>query len=242
MERLLSGRFGRFDGQLSPQWWPRYLAGKPQTVYTFENQQPKQYLPFLRATPWWCEAECLHQAKERLEANWTTILEEFRCLQEFCRPYPTEFGRVEGEGWESLWLYHGHFYEGMAQRCPRTLAIVQGTNHCGDSLGGVFFSILKAGTVIKPHFGPTNARLRLHLALDIPENCWLEVDGVRRLWREGQCLCFDDSFRHQACNESQHDRVVLIVDVWHPDLRPEEIEALKEGWLTWGPLAHLEPY
>jgi hypothetical protein len=241
LSRLKSGRFDRFDGMLSPLWWPRYLAGKPSTDYLSPDQRPKHYLPFLKAEPWWCEDEYLCEIRKNLEADWTVILDEFRNLQDYCRPYPTEPGRVEGVGWNSLWLYHGHFYEKMAQRCPRTLELAQGLNHCGDSLGGVFFSVLKAGTTIKPHFGPTNARLRLHLGLDIPNDCWLEVAGERRAWKQGECLLFDDSFLHQACNESETDRVVLIVDLWHPELRSEEAEALKKGWETWGPLAHLKP-
>lgn len=40
---------------------------------------------------------------------------------------------------------------------------------------------------------------------------------------EGKCLVFDDSFEHEAWNDdSDHSRIVLIVDVWHPDLTPEE--------------------
>lgn len=204
-------------------------------------QQPVHYLPFLKASPWWSEEQCLSEAREQLEANWEVVLDEFRTLRDFCRPYPTKFGRVEGAGWNSLWLYHGHFYEKMAERCPTTLELARRLNHCGDSVGGVFFSVLKGGTTIKPHFGPTNARLRLHLGLEVPEGCWLEVDGERRLWETGSCLAFDDSFLHQACNENDSERVVLIIDLWHPELRPEEIKLLKDGWATWGPLANLKP-
>ena len=37
------------------------------------------------------------------------------------------------------------------------------------------------------------------------------------VWREGDVVCFDDSFVHLAENAAEQDRVVLEVSVWHPD-------------------------
>ena len=39
-----------------------------------------------------------------------------------------------------------------------------------------------------------------------------------REWAEGRCLIFDDSFEHEVWHEGDSDRVVLICDLWHPDL------------------------
>jgi len=45
---------------------------------------------------------------------------------------------------------------------------------------------------------------------------------------EGQCVAFDDSFQHEAWNgHPDTARVVLIVDVWHPDLTDPEVRALE---------------
>lgn len=45
---------------------------------------------------------------------------------------------------------------------------------------------------------------------------------------EGECVVFDDSFEHEAWNNSEEERrICLIVDLWHPDLTKQEITLLK---------------
>ena len=40
-------------------------------------------------------------------------------------------------------------------------------------------------------------------------------------------MIFDDSFEHEAWNDdSKTTRIVLILDVWHPDLKKKEIKFL----------------
>ena len=101
--------------------------------------------------------------------------------------------------------------------------------------GSVEFSLLIAGTRIRPHCGPTNHKWRMHLGVLIPpgETASIRVGGLgndateapagggglprRRAWKEGKVLLFDDSFEHEVVNDSEEAaRVVLIVDVWHP--------------------------
>ena len=86
--------------------------------------------------------------------------------------------------------------------------------------------MLDAGTHILPHFGPTNIRLRCHLGLQVPEGCTLRVAEETRAWQEGRCLIFDDSFDHEVRHSGQGQRVVLLIDFWHPDLSPAEIQGL----------------
>jgi aspartyl/asparaginyl beta-hydroxylase (cupin superfamily) len=83
-------------------------------------------------------------------------------------------------------------------------------------------------THIAPHAGPTNLRLRVHLGIDVPSGCGLTVGRISGGWTPGRCIVFDDSFPHEAWNDGDRDRVVLIVDVWHPDLSDDEV-ALLEG-------------
>jgi aspartyl/asparaginyl beta-hydroxylase (cupin superfamily) len=47
-------------------------------------------------------------------------------------------------------------------------------------------------------------------------------------WQEGKCLVFDDSFEHEVWNKSDSERVVLLIQFWHPDLTEAEVWALKE--------------
>jgi aspartate beta-hydroxylase len=95
------------------------------------------------------------------------------------------------------------------------------------------FSALSPNTHVVEHYGPTNKKLRLFFPLIVPDvspqstastSCWLQVDGQRRYLREGEAILFDDSYLHEAANESPSDpRIVLIMDVWHPDLTDIEV-------------------
>ena len=89
----------------------------------------------------------------------------------------------------------------------------------------VGYSTLAAGGWIRPHWGETNARLKLHLGLVVgsgPEGCAaLTVGGEARAWGEGEVLFFDDSYEHEAWNncsvgEGGLPRIVLQVVVRHP--------------------------
>jgi aspartate beta-hydroxylase len=84
------------------------------------------------------------------------------------------------------------------------------------------FSALSPHTAIPPHHGETNSRLVVHLPLIIPENCLYRVGFEHRRWQEGKVLVFDDTIEHEARNDSDLLRVVLIFDVWNPLLSKAE--------------------
>jgi aspartate beta-hydroxylase len=91
----------------------------------------------------------------------------------------------------------------------------------------ILFSVLRPHTHIPPHTGVINGRLTVHLPLIVPENCGaLRAGDEQRPWRIGECLVFDDSFVHEAWNDSDQTRVVLILDAWNPHLSEPEREAL----------------
>jgi aspartate beta-hydroxylase len=69
-----------------------------------------------------------------------------------------------------------------------------------------------------PHCGSTNAVLRVHLPIVVPPGAWIRVAEQMVTWELGRCLVFDDSFEHEVRHEGTEDRVVLILDVAHPDL------------------------
>jgi len=47
-----------------------------------------------------------------------------------------------------------------------------------------------------------------------------------RGWSEGEVLAFEDSFEHEVWQEANEDRIVLVVDIWHPDLSDERRSAI----------------
>ena len=90
------------------------------------------------------------------------------------------------------------------------------------------FSLLAPHTAIPPHVGINNARLVCHLPLIVPEGCWFRVGAETRHWQRGEAFVFDDTIEHEALNPTDKLRVVLIIDVWHPDLSSIEQKAVAE--------------
>ncbi len=128
--------------------------------------------------------------------------------------------------WTAIHLVRrGEVVEANAAQCPATMELLRKLPQ-PDILGAspnALFSLLAPRTAIPPHVGVSNARLLCHLPLVVPEGCWFRVGGETRLWREGEPFVFDDSVEHEAMNPSDHLRVVMIFDVWHPDLtKPEQ--------------------
>jgi beta-hydroxylase len=78
------------------------------------------------------------------------------------------------------------------------------------------FSYLPAHTHIKPHKGFTRMVIRVHLGLIIPNDCGIRVGNETKKWEEGKLLIFDDSFDHEAWNNSDKDRFVLMLDIANP--------------------------
>ena len=105
--------------------------------------------------------------------------------------------------------------ERSIEQCPETWRLVQ----CVPGLVSVMFSVLEPGARLPAHHGPYNGLLRLHLGLIVPEPreaVAIRIDGAVHHWEEGRALIFDDTFEHEARNESGHTRVVLFVDFERP--------------------------
>lgn len=120
----------------------------------------------------------------------------------------------------------------MAARCPVTAAMLDATPRlCVDSMpfAFAFFSTLRGGSRIAPHCAPCNLRIRVHIPLLVPEPdaCGISVAGETRKWEVGRALVFDDAYEHEVWNDGTADRVVLLLDTWHPDLTDGEIEAVQ---------------
>ena len=132
---------------------------------------------------------------------------------------------VENKDWSALFLVeNGRPAPHILDRCPRTWAAVNKAPLAGIAGWGptVMFSLLKAGARIAPHTGMFNTRLVCHLPLIVPKGCTFRVGNETRVWEEGKLMIFDDTIEHEAWNDSSDDRVVLIFDVWRPELSEQE--------------------
>jgi Flp pilus assembly protein TadD len=84
--------------------------------------------------------------------------------------------------------------------------------------GSAYFSRMGARSHLRAHCGPTNTRLRVHVGLSVPAGARMRVGNETRAWVERRAFVFDDSFEHEVWNDSDEDRLVFIVDGWHPAL------------------------
>lgn len=126
-----------------------------------------------------------------------------------------------------LWEY-GEPNQPVLDRCPATAAALSAipSARIPGRAPSAFFSILKPRTRIPPHTGVTNSRAIIHLPLIVPEGCGFRVGGEIRQWVEGQAFAFDDTIEHEAWNDSDALRAVLIFDVWNPHLTAMEQELI----------------
>jgi aspartyl/asparaginyl beta-hydroxylase (cupin superfamily) len=129
--------------------------------------------------------------------------------------------------WSSLHLWRDGAK--VAANCalfPLTAAILDGLP-MADQPGfapTAMFSVLQPRTAIPPHTGSSNTRLICHLPLIIPDGCRFRVGNDTRAWVMGESFVFDDTIEHEAWNDSDQLRAVLIFDVCNPLLTQAERE------------------
>jgi aspartate beta-hydroxylase len=131
--------------------------------------------------------------------------------------------------WSALYLWRdAAVVAEIAERCPRTMEALSKVplTHIGKRTPSVLFSRLEPGAHIPPHNGMLNCRLICHLPLIVPPGCWLRVGNETREWQEGKMLIFDDSIEHEALNPTGEMRIILLFDVWRPELTQTEREAI----------------
>lgn len=132
---------------------------------------------------------------------------------------------LDNADWSALFLAeNGAIAEEVVARCPATWAAVQKAplpfvTGMGPT---AMFSLLRAGARINPHTGAFNTRLTCHLPLIVPPGCGFRVGNQLREWEVGKLLGFDDTVEHEAWNSGREDRVVLIFDIWRPELSERE--------------------
>lgn len=208
----------------------------------YQNQCSGLHYPFLPADEYFDRDHFPWMAA--LEAKTDVIRAEFLAMIEgqgaAVRPYVRQEPGTPQNKWTALdgsldwgaaflWEY-GVRNEAVCAACPETVAALEALPRA-DIPGrspSAFFSLLKPGSHIPAHTGVTNTRAIIHLPLIVPPGCFFRVGGDKRAWQEGQAIAFDDTIDHEAWNESNHLRVVLIFDVWNPHLSLAEQQLLKQ--------------
>lgn len=144
------------------------------------------------------------------------------------RPRPANH-LLNDPSWGAHYFWQGgEIVAAHAERAPATMAALAAVPMpvIARRSPMALYSLLRPGTHIAPHHGLLNTRLICHLPLLAPEGCALRVGSETRPWRFGEMLIFDDSIEHEAWNRSGDTRVVLLFEIWRPEITTEERAAL----------------
>lgn len=218
-----------------------WMHGVPLMCHTPEN------IPDLRAMHTW-PREALPWMKE-VEKHHGKILEEllsvraessqgqrsgFQPYRDPEKGFKSDIKAVDGVGiegvdtgaWNVLYLYLNHKrFEENCVRFPETLKAIE--EAFPRQYSHAFFSALTPGSHIMKHHGPSNRMLRCWLPICGLEGFKLRVGDTIVEPKAGEAFAWDHSFEHEAWHEGPETRVVLIVDIWHPDLSDAEVGFLR---------------
>jgi aspartyl/asparaginyl beta-hydroxylase (cupin superfamily) len=191
-----------------------------------DGPAPRAAYPDLNSQPWFDPARFPLAAY--LESNYDRIRDEILGLESSQFHRESERIRRSGE-WDVAFLYErGRRRDEVCNACPVTTRGIESHSAMRTVGGLIYVSRMRPGTHIQAHRGPTNLRVRCHLGISVPDgDCALRVGEETRRWPQGECLVFDDYFEHEAWNHTDEDRIVLIVDMWHPALSPTEVRLLQ---------------
>ena len=243
--------FARFEGEMmgafrdagvdAASTGPRFaeamqiVAGRSQPYL----QQPTSfYYPRLPQIPFYDPAEfawtvALAAALPAIRAEAEAVMAQGAGIAPYVEADPDRPNKGHALLADARWSAFHLFRNGLpiadhAARCPATMAALAQAPlpRIAGTAPMALFSILAPHTHIPPHNGMLNTRLICHLPLIVPDGCRLRVGAETRDVRAGEVLLFDDSIEHEAWNDSDAPRAILLFEVWRPELTEAERQAL----------------
>lgn len=169
-----------------------------------------------------------------LDDNWETIRDEALHLRAMSKIKAAEQNNDAGfnsffkNGWKRFYLkWYDASHPSAIEYCPKTVALLKQI----PNVKAAMFAELPPAGVLNRHRDPFAGSLRYHLGLSTPndDRCFIEVDGEKYSWRDGQSCVFDETFLHWASNGSETNRIIMFCDVERP-LRFRWAEAFNQ-WL-----------
>jgi aspartate beta-hydroxylase len=193
-----------------------YFPGLPQIQFYGREQFP------------WLEA--LERETDVIAAELQAVMQQPTAFAPYVqgdpkRPPNEQAGMLNNPAWSAFYLWkNGEVVAENAARCPRTMQALQDVPlaRVPNRSPSILFSLLQPGAHIPPHNGLVNTRLICHLPLLVPAHCTFRVGNEQRDWQHGKAWLFDDTIEHEAWNRSAQTRVILLFDVWRPELSQEE--------------------
>jgi beta-hydroxylase len=156
-----------------------------------------------------------------LQDNWQIIRDEAVGLDQQSRIKASDdlddlgFNSFFRTGWKRFYIkWYGATLHSAERLCPKTVALVNTI----PGIKGAMFAMLPPGARLVKHRDPYAGSLRYHLGLVTPnsDDCYIDVDGQKYSWRDGEAVIFDETFIHYAENRTDKNRIILFLDVKRP--------------------------
>jgi aspartate beta-hydroxylase len=177
-------------------------------------------------TPPILDHQCYFPAADQFAEAWPAIRQEALAVAANLQNVPrfhdimsaqAEISANDGRDWR-MFILKAYGVESAANMaaCPTLAALVNAT----PDVLSASLSFMAPGKHIPAHRGPFRGILRFYLVLDMPKHAdgrpaaVLKVAGQEYRLDEGDCLLWDDTYLHEAWNESEQVRTVLLLDVW----------------------------
>lgn len=182
------------------------------------------------------EAFSVFPNRKKLIENFPQLLSEAEKAKDYFRQMKNEplFSEVADEGWKR---FHLKWYGGIdplaKKLCPITCSILESLPEVKTGM----FSLLEPKSQIKPHYGFTKMVLRYHLGITTPnsDECFLDVNGSRYAYKDGEDIVFDDTRLHFVENNTLKKRLILHLDIERPTTGP--LRLLNKAFIDYlGPL------
>jgi beta-hydroxylase len=156
-----------------------------------------------------------------LEDNWQVFRDEALNLSRLQQIKAAEnhddlgFNSFFKYGWKRFYLkWYDANHPSAAELCPQSVALLKSI----PSIKAAMFAELPPGGQLNPHRDPYAGSLRFHMGLITPNDdaCYIDVDGQRHSWRDGQAVVFDETYIHEAYNHTAQNRIILFCDIERP--------------------------
>lgn len=140
------------------------------------------------------------------------------------RDYLENSNTIIGDGvpsWRIYPLVHeGEVFSDASSSCPGTIDLLKniGLYPEGDIINAGF-SCMEPGSKTPIHSDNDKRFYRMHIPVILPADSdstadlGLRVDGKVLKWKMGEYFVFDDTYVHQAWNNTDQIRIVLLVDI-----------------------------
>lgn len=140
-------------------------------------------------------------------------------------------GKIHNLKWKEIILHDAGSWNNNIHKFPNTYNLLKSFPNLDKNINTMIisFSILPPGTIIYPHYGPSNTRLRIHIPLQIPKkkkNCFIVIADIKKYWNKNENFLIDDSYIHYVINNTNETRIIMLIDIFKPCISNNYIKLL----------------